>query len=404
MIIIALLAAMPINASESTGLPAAIASSAGNASPDTGGTGSDFWTNSSKDLNSLTHVAPGQDQQGSASQKISVLIDYNSPIKGIVGLTIDADVSGYKTACAAWKVISNAAESKTCNGDADCCRSIGMKSNWSEWNTALYLTRGISGVEESNLVTVQVLASNSGSFSVPSAIHNSDVQRIAVIIPDANSTGEVSVQVISGAQQLEGVYIQLPDENAAVEEKDVSIDAGPLAQGIAQIGSPVSWYQQIRVKNKGLEELNYSFSLWDSGRAIGIDFLNDVIDFRMSFGGQIISEASVAVIHLMPGEEKLLEMTYLTPPVMMDKTCFDISIADLLPQDAMVTEQDIALDTPVKTVCNIRIYHNTVTHYRNIQVNLDDIDPSFVESIYYVEGARFLDMKDGAIDVPSAED
>jgi hypothetical protein len=55
------------------------------------------------------------------------------------------------------------------------------------------------------------------------------------------------------------------------------------------------------------------------------------------------------------------------------------------------------------TVCQLRIYHNTIIHYQDIKVNLNDMDPNTITSVYYVEGNSLLDVQDGMINVPPGE-
>ena len=332
--------------------------------------------------------------------KIPLTVNYTFPMSGIVGLFIDADVSGYTEVCTIWSIFSDEGESKMCYGSAGCCGFVGLEPKWSQWNTALFLTRGTNGVTESNLVTVQLLASTADLIQ---NFQQSDVERMNVIISNTTDMGGSSVQLIEGMQQTRGVYMQL-SEPGATQAYNVDVEVGELTQGETQIGVPVDWYQQIKLKNNEAGAIDYNLNLWDLASKIGPDFLNDVRDFQMSSGGKIISETAVATLHLEPGEEKLIDLLYLTPPVMMDKNCTTLTISQLLPEGAVVVGNDIPLDTPVRSVCSIRIYHNTVTHYRDIKVDFPDMDKSAIESIYYVEGNTFLSFNNNSVNVPALGD
>jgi hypothetical protein len=338
--------------------------------------------------------------------KLVFAVNYSIPSQGIVGLSVDSDVNSFTNLCTLWTIISEDGENRLCYGDATCCDYLGLESKWSEWNTILYLTRGSNGVGEKNLVTVQLLASTGeiipGKFT---NIHLSNVQKIEVLLPNTKDMEGTSAQILKGEPQLTGMYMQLGDpENPQQSTANISVELDERIQGEAKIGFPVNWYQKAVAINHGSSEIDYNLSLWDHIDKIGTDFLNDVSGYRISVNGKTISESSVARLRLLPGEEKTIGIVYETPPVILEKTCDTVSIKDILPKDAVITGSDIPLDTPVKTVCRVRVYHNTVTHYKDIKVNLQDIDPKTLDSIYYVEGARYLTLTNGSIDVPSLEE
>jgi hypothetical protein len=399
-----LLAMLSIANSENASGPQGTAGSQAGIPANSSGFLVDSSTDNNKALTTLSGTSIGS---ASAPENrlplvdIPIQINYTFPMRGIVGLYIDADLSGYTEVCAIWSVFSDDGETKMCYGSTGCCGFAGLEPKWSQWNTVLFLTRGANGVAESNLVTVQLLAS---AGDLIQNFQQSDVERMNVIISNTTDMGGSSVQPIEGMQQTRGVYMQLSEPGATGQTYNVDVAVGELTQGETKIDLPVDWHQQIRLKNNEPVAIDYNLNLWDLASRIGPDFLNDVRDFQMSSEGRVISETAVATLHLEQGEEKLIDLFYLTPPVMMEKNCTILTISQLLPDGAVVVNNEISLETPVRTVCDIRIYHNTVTHYRDIKVDFPDMDKNAIESVYYVEGDTFLSLNDNSVIVPALSD
>lgn len=341
-----------------------------------------------------------------SGERIPLKLNYKFSENDVVELKVSSDVSSYTSVCTVWDIMVDNRDKKLCFGSTACCNLISMPPSEGVWDTALYLSRDYDWVGENNLITVYVMGSI-GEI-IPGQLYNirsSETQRLEVTLPNSAIGVSGTVQLIQPEKELSGVYMELPEDfsgEEAGESADVSVALGPLVQGEIKEGEPVKWYQDIILTNSGQQEIAYTMSLWSQASAIGIDFLSEVSSFRISLEGEVISESSVAIISLLSGQQQKLEITYETAPVTIERSCRDITLAELLPPEATVTGTEILLDTPIKTACSIRVYHDTVTHYRNIRVSLPDIDPGSIESIYFVEADTYLSLVDGAIIVPES--
>lgn len=350
-------------------------------------------------LSSVVSDASGQEV------RIPLKVGYKFSDNDIVELKPSSDVSPYSSVCTVWGIMADNQEKKLCYGSAACCNLVNIPASEGVWDTTLYLSEAYEWVGETNLITVYILGSE-GDI-IPGQLRNirsSETQRLEVTLPNSAMGVGGTAQLIQPEKELAGVYMELPEEPEGYNEGSQAVDVqlGQVNQGEIKESEPVRWYQDITLTNTGQQEELYTMSLWSHATTIGIDFLSEVSSFKISLDGEVISESSVALLSLLPGQQQKLEIVYETAPVTIERSCRDITLRELLPPEATLTASELPLDTPIKTVCNVRVFHDTVTHYHNIRVSLPGIDTSSVESVYFVEGDTYLPLVDGAIIVPES--
>ncbi len=196
---------------------------------------------------------------------------------------------------------------------------------------------------------------------------------------------------------LSDLYVALDDEIEI--DKSFTVELSDLLQGDVVVGEPVSWYQEFKIRNDENESKNLTINLANYDD-LPDDFLSDVNSFAVYSHIDQISETPVFNIQLEPLEEEVLTIIYRTAPVLTDITCKDVTVADLIPGDAVILSSDVDLSSVVLSQCNLRVYHNSLTHYENVKVDLGFIPDSSSSSIYYVEGDKFLELIDGVVTVP----
>lgn len=236
-----------------------------------------------------------------------------------------------------------------------------------------------------------------------------DTENLTDDIRNSESSASDTVNTIGTDEILEipdnesgfsDMYVELSDDslqNESLLDESLLVEYSEIDQGDITIGQSVYWYQNITLTNLLSEPTSFIFEL--SPSEIGEDFLSDVDYFEIYQDGMFVS-TDVFLVELDSNETITYQVTYRTPPVQVSKECREEHLSDLIPADAVIISSDLDLDTKIRTVCDIKVFHDTVTHYTNLVIPLDGIDPNDVDSIFYVEGGIELDMKDGVVLVP----
>ncbi|MBN1646248.1 hypothetical protein JW868_04380 [Candidatus Woesearchaeota archaeon] len=222
-------------------------------------------------------------------------------------------------------------------------------------------------------------------------------------INDTNTTDNLSDLISSSGNVVisengGGVYVQLDDN--VIHDENVKLIIKELKQGEIFLDVPVEWYQEIVIENKQNENIKFNLNLWNYQNIIPKSFLNDVTAFSFYIDGELISETPIASFTLEPFQRLVVSVVYQTPSVSLQKNCGQMTILDLIPFDANLISSELDINARVGEVCRVKIFHHTLTHYKDIKLTLDDISISRVQSVYYIEGGKYLEVRDGEIIIP----
>ena len=184
-----------------------------------------------------------------------------------------------------------------------------------------------------------------------------------------NSTDNPA-QPISPAERYEVVFSDIYQEAITIEE-------------------PVRMYQTVHVTNTADTPLDTTLAL---ANYVDVQHLEEALSMSIHEGGEEIATSASFPISLEAGQDKEYIITYTYPAVHKDVVCTDTRLQDILPRQAQIQNSDLPPETVLETRCHVRIHHDGDIHYYDITVPLDEIDPSTIASIYYVEGDTHLEM------------
>ncbi len=169
------------------------------------------------------------------------------------------------------------------------------------------------------------------------------------------------------------------------------------------IGKPVTMYQLITLTNTENKTISGNFSLEDYPKEILPAYLHDAVHISISSAGKEISNTTQVSLTLSSREVKELYVDYTFVPVYQTLHCQKITLANLLPSQAVVTSTTIGLGAEISKVCTLTLSHNSSIHYYDVRINLDDFDITKITSVYYVQGDQYLQLDGNQINIPRPE-
>lgn len=184
----------------------------------------------------------------------------------------------------------------------------------------------------------------------------SDFGGIYVSIDDALSTNESSQK----QQQA-----KVGDVIGTAVDGDVQISFGEISQQPLVDGQNVKWVQQIILTNSG-EAKEVALNLWSHDDIYNRSFLWDILKIEMRIGQNQISQTPIGLIPIKAGEEVIVTVSVETPSVTIEKSCYDITLADLIPEDAVIIESTADLDLVIESVCSGKITYDSTSRYRDV--------------------------------------
>lgn len=185
----------------------------------------------------------------------------------------------------------------------------------------------------------------------------SDFDSIYISV-DEFATGDSdtkSISFLSGAQTI-GVKTM----------GDIELTFGELVQSPLVDGANVVWTQLITLQNSGSAQ-DTTLNLWSHDDVLNRSFLWDVVKVSMMIDGEQISQTPIGIVTLNSNEVKQILISYETPAVILTKNCFELTVSDLLPSDAVVIESSIDLDVVVESICTGTIEYPLGSRYTGVE-------------------------------------
>lgn len=176
---------------------------------------------------------------------------------------------------------------------------------------------------------------------------------------------------------LGGAYVSVDDYffdaqiNESIDSKllgDINMTFGEITQRALEQGKPVMWDQQLLLENIGSSSIEFTINLWSHDDVYNRSFLWDVLRVNMTTDNELLSQTPIGVVTLAPGEKKLVDVYYETPVVTFVSTCFEITVADLIPADATIISSTVDMTAIVEEVCTGSIEYDSSTRYKAVEL------------------------------------
>ncbi len=183
-------------------------------------------------------------------------------------------------------------------------------------------------------------------------------------------------------------------EVQSAQKAGILLDFSNLVNEKPTVGQPVEWRQNLTVTNTGNETRTF---ILDLSHQLTETFVQELVSNEIGLEGDFVSDSLSFLVQIEAGDSQAYSIDYTTSPVLIEVNCTNITIQDLLPPDAEIITTEIDPGTVVETTCDVKIYNPL--SYPEIEVATDNFNLEDIDSVYYVEEDKFIDIVGGKIDL-----